>query len=655
MSKKKGVGPVKEEVEDEEVVKVEKDDASEVSVSEDEVMQTADEDAEVKMEVKEEEESEGEDEGDEESGGWKEESLVKDEESEETGGEDDAVTAAGKGKRKGEPIESPNKKQRKASTASRGTKASPTKRKRKDEDDEEVAEKKATSPKKKAKKKTKKDKKKPAPEKKAKKKTGRQKKRKAPAKRRKKPDGKKGSPSDDSSSSSSSSDSEADAAAGIQESSNQVIFPLKRITVGSWVRVEGAKDALSLKWRLRNEGTKNSEISIEMKSRSKWEAGKRMIFRRLEIERIQKGRRREGNLVLLTLELTCPPIFERFMPLPGTRGNKWVRTSDFTKGDAQANKRVQLLTTGEACKKFLKLTKRWTKPILVRSLRDRPQLYWHAMLNNKMAPATTPTKLESPDAEPAVDDKAICVPVKPEAAGDDELSIQSLPQEVLMQIVGFMDAKHVLQSVSLVNHTFHSLSNDELLWKTYFRRFCGSLVYSVEEAAWDALPSRFASWKEALATTNAMCFFRCTYCGKRQTNGTAGRLLGCIVCDECENSPYCPSLISRTRASKRFGLKDEELVASPLRRLTKYNMHAQVVRWFILDEVASYAKSLQRERAAPMVASQRVILLDDDDVDIDEEEEEEEAQEDLWHDVEEDNDFQVVANNKKRAREMEEE
>jgi hypothetical protein len=104
--------------------------------------------------------------------------------------------------------------------------------------------------------------------------------------------------------------------------------------------------------------------------------------------------------------------------------------------------------------------------------------------------------------------------------------------EVLMQIVGYMDAKHVLQSVSLVNHTFHSLSNgnltttplvlpstrarpskllsvaDELLWKTYFRRFCGSLVYSVEEAAWDALPSRFASWKEALATTNAMCFFR---------------------------------------------------------------------------------------------------------------------------------------------------
>ncbi|ELR20586.1 Fbox domain containing protein [Acanthamoeba castellanii str. Neff] len=588
------------------------------------VMQTADEDAEVKMEVKEEEESEGEDEGDEESGGWKEESLVKDEESEETGGEDDAVTAAGKGKRKGEPIESPNKKQRKASTASRGTKASPTKRKRKDEDDEEVAEKKATSPKKKAKKKTKKDKKKPAPEKKAKKKTGRQKKRKAPAKRRKKPDGKKGSPSDDSSSSSSSSDSEADAAAGIQESSNQVIFPLKRITVGSWVRVEGAKDALSLKWRLRNEGTKNSEISIEMKSRFVTEqVGSRKAndLQTVGDRTHQKGRRREGNLVLLTLELTCPPIFERFMPLPGTRGNKWVRTSDFTKGDAQANKRVQLLTTGEACKKFLKLTKRWTKPILVRSLRDRPQLYWHAMLNNKMAPATTPTKLESPDAEPAVDDKAICVPVKPEAAGDDELSIQSLPQEVLMQIVGYMDAKHVLQSVSLVNHTFHSLSNDELLWKTYFRRFCGSLVYSVEEAAWDALPSRFASWKEALATTNAMCFFR-------------------------------------TRASKRFGLKDEELVASPLRRLTKYNMHAQVVRWFILDEVASYAKSLQRERAAPMVASQRVILLDDDDVDIDEEEEEEEeeeAQEDLWHDVEEDNDFQVVANNKKRAREMEEE
>ena len=181
-----------------------------------------------------------------------------------------------------------------------------------------------------------------------------------------------------------------------------------------------------------------------------------------------------------------------------------------------------------------------------------------------MAPATTPAKLESPNAEPAVDDKAIGVPVKPEAPRDDELSIQSLPQgtmimqcillvvchrapcvlsithvswaaEVLMQIVGYMDAKHVLQSVSLVNHTFHSLSNgklpahrlfchplepdpkllslhtacaDELLWKTYFRRFCGSLVYSVEEAAWDALPSRFASLKEALATTNAMCFFR---------------------------------------------------------------------------------------------------------------------------------------------------
>jgi hypothetical protein len=113
--------------------------------------------------------------------------------------------------------------------------------------------------------------------------------------------------------------------------------------------------------------------------------------------------------------------------------------------------------------------------------------------------------------------------------------------------------------------------------------------------------------------------------------------------------------VRRTRASKRFGLKDEELVASPLRRLTKYNMHAQVVRWFILDEVASYAKSLQRERAAPMMASQRVILLDDDDVDIDEEEEEEEEAQELWHDVEEDNDFQVVANNKKRAREMEEE
>jgi hypothetical protein len=109
--------------------------------------------------------------------------------------------------------------------------------------------------------------------------------------------------------------------------------------------------------------------------------------------------------------------------------------------------------------------------------------------------------------------------------------------------------------------------------------------------------------------------------------------------------------VHRTRASKRFGLKDEELVASPLRRLTKYNMHANVVRWFIADEVASYAKSLKRERAAPMT---QVILLDDD-VDVDEEEEE---QEELWHDgEEEDNDeVQVVAtNNKKRVREMEEE
>jgi hypothetical protein len=46
--------------------------------------------------------------------------------------------------------------------------------------------------------------------------------------------------------------------------------------------------------------------------------------------------------------------------------------------------RVRLLTTGEAAKKFFKLTKRWTKPILVRSLRDRPQLYWHAMLSEKV-------------------------------------------------------------------------------------------------------------------------------------------------------------------------------------------------------------------------------------------------------------------------------
>lgn len=115
----------------------------------------------------------------------------------------------------------------------------------------------------------------------------------------------------------------------------------------------------------------------------------------------------------------------------------------------------------------------------------------------------------------------------------------------------------------------------------------------------------------------------------------------------------------RTRAAKRFGLKDEELVASPLRRLTKYNMHAALVRWFVLDEVASYAKSLKRERAAPMPASQQVILLDDDDDDVDLDKEEEE-QEELWHDgEEEDNDeVQVVAtttNNKKRAREMEEE
>ncbi len=84
------------------------------------------------------------------------------------------------------------------------------------------------------------------------------------------------------------------------------------------------------------------------------------------------------------------------------RCNRWVRTSDFTKGEAQANKRVQLLTTGEACKKFLKLTKRWTKPILVRSLRDRPQLYWHAMLNNKVHTPLTPL----------LSHRALCMPAK---------------------------------------------------------------------------------------------------------------------------------------------------------------------------------------------------------------------------------------------------
>jgi hypothetical protein len=132
----------------------------------------------------------------------------------------------------------------------------------------------------------------------------------------------------------------------------------------------------------------------------------------------------------------------------------------------------------------------------------------------QMAPATTPTKLESPDAEPAVDDKAICVPVKPEAAGDDELSIQSLPQginvvgcwpcrvshahrglcvrvlsithvlsvaEVLMQIVGYMDAKHVLQSVSLVNHTFHSLSNGKLPAPVVLPSTRQTLTYATEQ------------------------------------------------------------------------------------------------------------------------------------------------------------------------------
>ncbi len=87
-----------------------------------------------------------------------------------------------------------------------------------------------------------------------------------------------------------------------------------------------------------------------------------------------------------------------------------------------------------------------------------------------------------------------------------------------------------------------------------------------------------------------------------------------------------PRRVHRTRASKRFGLKDEELVASPLRRLTKYNMHANVVRWFIVDEVASYAKSLKRERAAPITASQQVILLDDDDDDVVVYEEEEQVE-----------------------------
>jgi hypothetical protein len=37
-----------------------------------------------------------------------------------------------------------------------------------------------------------------------------------------------------------------------------------QVAVGSWVRDE--QGPLALKWRLRNEGTKNSEISIEMKN-----------------------------------------------------------------------------------------------------------------------------------------------------------------------------------------------------------------------------------------------------------------------------------------------------------------------------------------------------------------------------------------------------
>jgi hypothetical protein len=124
-------------------------------------------------------------------------------------------------------------------------------------------------------------------------------------------------------------------------------------------------------------------------------------------------------------------------------------------------------------------------------------------------------------------------------------------------------------------------------------------------------------------------------------------------------------IVCRTRASKRFGLKDEDLVASPLRRLTKYNMHAAIVRWFIMDEVASFAKSLTRAqptaaKAKPPPPLTDLILIDDDDddhghvgSDVGDEEDGAEEIVPVPEDHDDDNDFQetIVAKKKKKEKE----
>jgi hypothetical protein len=53
-------------------------------------------------------------------------------------------------------------------------------------------------------------------------------------------------------------------------------------------------------------------------------------------------------------------------------------------------------------------------------------------------------------------------------------------------------------------------------------------------------------------------------------------------------------------------------VASPLRRVTKFNRHANVVRWFIVDDVASYAKALLRGRRAPPLPAPSVMAGGDE-------------------------------------------
>lgn len=345
------------------------------------------------------------------------------------------------------------------------------------------------------------------------------------------------------------------------------------VKIGSWERRES--DMRSFRWILRNEYTNNPEITIQMKGLSQYELGKKLIFRRLEIDHIKLAKK--GKQLRVTFDLSCPPLFERFMALPGQKTNKWVRASDFTGGQAIIHRMLKLHTTTEAFKELMTKCASWVKPLLVKSLHQRPRLYFHGA--HMVAPSSTVTNTIAASASTG----------RETSSKINIFPIFSLPEEVLMQILSYMEPKYLLRTISQVNHDFHNLANDELLWKRLFRLFCKSLAYPVEEASWDELPPHFTSWREAYSTTNAMCFYRCTYCGKRIMNGLTGRLLGCIICEFCEQLPFCPKTISRTQASV-FGVKDQELVNSSLRRATKFNMHMVVSRYFIVNDVLEYAR-----------------------------------------------------------------